>query len=57
MPDVLIFILIIAIIIFVISTFFSFVPIDFDFCICSSVKIGIFTLVGMRLRRVVLLEL
>lgn len=54
MPDVLIFILIIAIIIFVISTFFSFVPIGLWIsAYAAGVKIGIFTLVGMRLRRVV----
>lgn len=54
MSDVLIFILIIAIIIFIISTFFSFVPIGLWIsAYAAGVKIGIFTLVGMRLRRVV----
>lgn len=52
--DALIFILIIAIIIFLISVFFSFVPIGLWISASAAgVKIGIFTLVGMRLRRVV----
>lgn len=54
MSEVLIFILIIAIIIFLISIFLSFVPLGLWIsAYAAGVKIGIFNLVGMRLRRVV----
>ncbi|HHW49569.1 MAG TPA: flotillin-like protein FloA [Clostridiaceae bacterium] len=53
MELVFIFIIIIAIIIFL-SIFFSFVPLGLWIsAFAAGVKIGIFTLVGMRLRRVV----
>jgi len=54
MPDVLFFILIVGVIIFVISSFFSFVPVGLWIsAYAAGVHVGIFTLIGMRLRRVI----
>ena len=54
MPDVLIFILIVGVIIFLLSSFFTLVPVGLWIsAYAAGVKVGIFTLVGMRLRRVV----
>jgi len=54
MSDVFIFILIIAIIIFIISSFFSFVPVGLWIsAYAAGIHVKIFTLIGMRLRRVI----
>jgi len=54
MPEVLFFIIIVGLIIFVISSFFSFVPVGLWIsAYAAGVRIGIFTLIGMRLRRVI----
>ncbi|HOJ10794.1 MAG TPA: flotillin-like protein FloA [Clostridiales bacterium] len=54
MPDILSFILIVGVVIFLISSFFSLVPVGLWIsAYAAGVKVGIFTLVGMRLRRVI----
>jgi len=54
MPEVLFFIIIVGLIIFVILSFFSFVPVGLWIsAYAAGVRIGIFTLIGMRLRRVI----
>lgn len=54
MPDILIYILIIAAIIIFLSFFFSFVPVGLWIsAAAANVKVGIFNLIGMRLRRVI----
>ncbi|NSW90524.1 MAG: flotillin-like protein FloA [Firmicutes bacterium] len=54
MPDVFIFILFIVIIIFVISTFFSLIPVGLWIsAYAAGVRVRILTLIGMRLRRVI----
>lgn len=54
MTDPIIFIIIIGIILFVITTFFSFVPVGLWIsAFAAGTKVDIGTLVGMRLRRVV----
>jgi uncharacterized protein YqfA (UPF0365 family) len=54
MPDVFSFILIVVVLIFIISLFLRFIPIGLWIsAYAAGVRIGIFTLVGMRLRRVI----
>jgi hypothetical protein len=53
-PDIFIYLLIIAAVIVVLSLFFSFVPVGLWISAAAAgVKVGIFNLIGMRLRRVV----
>lgn len=53
-PDLIIYTLIITAIIIVLSLFFSFVPVGLWISAAAAgVKVGIFNLIGMRLRRVV----
>jgi uncharacterized protein YqfA (UPF0365 family) len=54
MQNTVVFILIIGIIAFVLAVFFSFVPIGLWIsALAAGVKVGIFDLIGMRLRRVI----
>ena len=54
MPEVLFFVIIVGLIIFVIASFFSFIPVGLWIsAYAAGVRIGIFTLIGMRLRRVI----
>lgn len=54
MPDLIIYVLVIGVVIFLVSSFFTFVPVGLWIsAYAAGVKIGIFTLIGMRLRRVV----
>ncbi|NLM77333.1 MAG: flotillin-like protein FloA [Ruminococcaceae bacterium] len=53
-PDIFIYLLIIAGIIIVLSLFFSFVPVGLWISAAAAgVKVGIFNLIGMRVRRVI----
>ncbi|NLO36892.1 MAG: flotillin-like protein FloA [Clostridiaceae bacterium] len=53
-PDIFVYLLIIAAVIVVLSLFFSFVPVGLWISAAAAgVKVGIFNLIGMRLRRVV----
>lgn len=53
-PDLLIFVIVLGVIIVFLSVFFSFVPVGLWIsAFAANVRVGIFTLVGMKLRRVV----
>ncbi len=54
MPEIIILILVIGGVVVLLSILLSFIPVGLWIsAIAADVKIGIFTLVGMRLRRVV----
>ena len=56
MEALIVFFIIAGIVLFL-SLFFSFIPVGLDFGICRRCKVPIFTLIGMRLRRVIPQEL